>query len=197
MLYYRNNYMDIQSIIKNAIAKKLDEHKIVEVDNTPQVNSTSDYVKYLAEAVKFRIEELSKDTLQSYKAKAETQTSGPKGEKRSAGVAKAKGKIARKEMGLDRDRPSTPSKVADRLATHQGPGSPKGRKPSDEEEANAASRRTPQTPISQINRMGVRKGGSGYVTRTGLTVGDAQDSRLKLKTDAANKSMSDTLSKMK
>lgn len=189
--------MDIQSIIKNAIAKKLDEHKIVEVDNTPQVNSTSDYVKYLAEAVKFKIEELSKDRLESYIAQAKTQTSGPKGEQRKAGVAKAKGKLARKEMGLDRDTPSTPSKIADRLATHQGPGSPQGRKPSDEEEANAASRRKPQTPISQINRMGVRKGGSGYVTKTGLTVGDAQDSRLKLKTDAAAQSMSDRLSKAK
>lgn len=147
--------MDIQSIIKNAIAKKLDEHKIVEVDNTPQVNSTSDYVKYLAEAVKFRLEELSKETLQSYKAQAETQTSGPKGEKRKDGIAKASRKIARKEMGLDRDKPSTPSDRADRLATHKGSGSPQGRKPSDEEEANAEARRTGALPLSKIHGMGV------------------------------------------
>lgn len=185
--------MDIQSIIKNAIAKKLDEHKIVEVDNTPQVNSTSDYVKYLAEAVKFRIEELSKDTLQSYKAKAETQTSGPKVEKRSAGIAKAKGKIARKEMGLDRDRPSTPSERAKKLATHKGPGS----KPNQANiDAQAKGSRTaPQSP-SEINRMGVRKSGK-VVTKTGLTMGDVQDSRLKLKTDAAAQSMSDRLKNAK
>jgi hypothetical protein len=147
--------MDIQSIIKNAIAKKLDEHKIVEVDNTPQVNSTSDYVKYLAEAVKFKIEELSKDTLQSYKAKSETQTSGPKGEQRKTGIAKAKGKIARKEMGLDRDKPSTESERAERLATHKGSGSPQGRDPSPEEKADAASKRTGTLSPEKIRGMGV------------------------------------------
>lgn len=147
--------MDIQSIIKNAIAKKLDEHKIVEVDNTSQVNSTSDYVKYLAEAVKFRLEELSKEKLQSYKAQAETQTSGPKGEKRKDGIAKASRKIARKEMGLDRDKPSTDSERAKRLRTHGGVGSPQGREPSSEEKADAASKRTGALPLSKIHGMGV------------------------------------------
>lgn len=184
--------MDIQSIIKNAIAKKLDEHKIVEVDNTPQVNSTSDYVKYLAEAVKFRIEELSKDTLQSYKAKAETQTSGPKGEKRSAGVDKAKGKLARKEMGLDRDKPSTESERAKRLSTHKGPGS----KPNQANiDAQARGSKTAPQSRAEINKMGVRKSAK-QVTKSGLTIGDVQASRADLKTKAAAQSMSDRLSKI-
>lgn len=145
--------MDIKSIIKNAIANKLDEHKIVEVDNTPQVNSTSDYVKYLAEAVKFRIEELSKDTLQSYQAKASTQTKGPKGDNREKGIIKAKAKVARKEMGLDRDNPTHNRER--NLSTHQGQGSPQGREPSPEQKANAAANRKPSMPLNKIHGMGV------------------------------------------
>ncbi len=184
--------MDIKSIIKNAIANKLNEHKIVEVDNTPQINSTSDYVNYLAEAVKFRIEELSKETLQSYKAKAETQTSGPKGEQRKAGIAKAKGKLARKEMGLDRDKPSTESERAKRLSTHKGPGS----KPNQANiDAQARGSKTPAQSPAEINRMGVRKSAQ-KVTKGGLTAGDVQASRTNLKTAAAAQSMSDRLSKI-
>ena len=161
MRHYRTNAMNLRSVIKNAIASRLEESQIQEVQETPEVKNTFDFVKHLSEAIKFKLEELSKATLQSYKAKAEQQTKGPKGEKRKFGIAKAKGKLARKEMGLDRDNPVSPSRRAANLATHGGPGSSTNRSYIKQGKKNKSKDRMPLNPRktpkpSDPNRPGVR-----------------------------------------
>jgi hypothetical protein len=47
--------MDIKSIIKNVLAQRLEEN--VQVPQLPKVKDTNDYVKYLAEAIQYRLEE--------------------------------------------------------------------------------------------------------------------------------------------
>jgi len=159
------------------------------------VTNLSDYLTYLTETIKVKIEELSIETLKSYKSKAEAQT-GTTSDKRQKGINTAKYKIARKEMGLDRDPDNETHNRERNLSTHKGPGSPEGRERSDTEEADAASRRTGAMPIDKINRMGVRKGNPNFVTRTGLTVGDALASRSNLKSAARDIQTSAKLRKL-
>ncbi len=87
--------MDIKSIIKNAIAERLHESVKIEEPKTPEINTTSEFVNYLAEAVKFKIEELSIDTMKSYRKKATAQDPAETPMKREVGIQKATTKIDR------------------------------------------------------------------------------------------------------
>jgi hypothetical protein len=168
-LYYRDKYMDIKSIIKNAIAERLHESVKIEEPKTPEINTTSEFVNYLAEAVKFKIEELSIDTLKSYKAKVMAQDPTTTPLKRELGNIKATTKIDRAQR-----RQKTSGEGYDRGVHVQKQGTAA--------DPDAAARKTGSLPVSQINKMGVRK--STKQTRGGVSASDAAENRLKAKTDA-------------
>ena len=163
--------MDIKSIIKNAVAQRLQESIKIEEPATPEITTTSEFVNFLAEAVKFKIEELSIDTMKSYRQKATAQDPTTTPMKREIGIQKATTKIDRAQ------RRKKTSGEGDERGVHV----PKQGAAAD---PDAAARRTGSIPISQINKMGVRNGN-----------GDASERALAAKTAALEKEHGETVAR--
>jgi len=142
--------MDIKSIIKNVLAQRLEEN--VQVPQLPKVKDTNDYVKYLAEAIQYRLDELkiNKDINRAEVKRMKT-----------AGVSKG----ARREFTKDdvsRAEKDKEIKTAQRGTTkgpsnrergyERGTTSPKA----GIAKANAEGKaQTPPLSKDQINKMGV------------------------------------------
>lgn len=167
--------MDIKSIIKNAVAQRLQESIKIEEPATPEITTTSEFVNFLAEAVKFKMEELKINKDISRETVGRMKKAGVSKEYRREAtkddVARAEGDRARKQKMKDDAKSGEGFERGVHVQKHGAAA-----------DADAAARRTGSTPISQINKMGVRKGVAKK--HGGVSAGDAAENRLKAKTTA-------------
>lgn len=165
--------MNLRSVIKNAIASRLEESQIQEVQGIPEVKNTFDFVKHLSEAIKFKLEEakvsvgLDPDTVARMKS-AGVEQKKPK----APNPVKSKRTSRQEALGNSKQGIYTKADATKPATSIKKPG---GNKKYIEKGKKGPS--NPPTPISKINQMGV--GGKPAAGRPGQTKQDVLDNKVK------------------
>lgn len=124
--------MDIKSIIKNAVAQRLQESIKIEEPATPEITTTSEFVNFLAEAVKFKMEELKINKDISRETVGRMKKAGVSREARREftkdDVARAEGDRARNQKMKDDEKGGEGFERAVHVQTHGAAASPNNNK---------------------------------------------------------------------